>query len=90
MESEIICSRKFGKNRVEIRKNGSISITGDWFTNWGLIYPHMISIFKTGKKNPITGFRHQVIGMNSIPSMTHTDWIYSKIEKGYFDHLIED
>jgi len=86
----VICSRKFGKTLIEINYNGSIVIVDDWFANWGIIYPNMIEIFKTGKINPVTGHTYQVIGMDTQPSKTHVNWIESKIMKGYFDHLIND
>jgi len=84
------CQRNFGKTQVTITKKGQICITNEWFTNWGLIYNHMIEEFKQDIINPITGFHVQVIGMDNQPSNTICDWIYSKIKKGYFDHLITD
>ena len=83
------CQRTFGKIQIEININGHIAIIGDWFANHGCIYDHNIEQFKDGIINPCTGFVVQVIGMNSNVAKTHLNWIYSKIRKGYFDHLIE-
>lgn len=83
-------SRNFHKTRVTIDYTGSISIAGDWSCNWGCIYPHNIQNFKDGIINPCTGFVVQVIGMDSEVAKTHREYIYDKIRKGYFDHLIEE
>ena len=83
-------SKKFGKTRVSISKNGRISIAGDWVITWGIIYPHAIKPFKNGVINSITGFPIQVIGMDSEICRTHANYIYDKIKKGYFDHLIKE
>ena len=82
-------ARTFGNVRVAIDYDGHISIAGDWSTNWGIIYSHQIQNFKDGIINPCTGFIVQVIGMDSSVATTHLNYIYSKINKGYFDHLIE-
>jgi hypothetical protein len=84
------CQKKFGKTTIFIEKNGSICIAGDWFCNWGIIYPHAIKPFKNGAINPCTGFHIQVIGMDANVFKTHKNWIYDKIRKGYFDHLITE
>ena len=84
------CQRKFDNTQVEIDNNGHISITGEWFSNYGIIYPHMIKAFKNNEINPCTGLSFQVIGMNSAISKTHADYIYNKIGLGYFDHLIKN
>jgi len=84
------CQRNFGKTQVTISYEGEICITDGWYTNWGCIYDHNISQFKNGIINPCTGYRVQVIGMDTQPSRTICNWIYSKIEKGYFDHLIAE
>jgi len=84
------CKRRFGKSLVTITKNGEIKIVGDFFTNYGLIYPKSIESFKAGEINSVTGFRYQVVGMDKQPSDTILKWIYSKIERGYFDHLIKE
>jgi len=83
-------SKKFGKTRISISTNGKISIVGEWFSNWGLIYPHAIKSFKNGVINPYTGFPVQVIGMDFEICKTHANYIYDKIKKGYFDHLIKE
>jgi len=83
-------SRNFHKTRVSISETGSISIAGEWSCNWGCIYPHNIQNFKDGIINPCTGFVVQIIGMDSQPAKTHLNYIYDKIKKGYFDHLIEN
>jgi len=83
------CQRKFGNTLITIDKNGHISIVGNWFSNHGCIYGHNIQLFKDGAINPITGFHVQVIGMDSHLPKTHLNWIYGKIRKGYFDHLIK-
>lgn len=88
MEREY-CQRKFGKTQIEIDVNGHIAIVGDWFSNHGCIYPHNIDNFKKGIINPCTGFVVQVIGMDSQITKTYSDYIYTKIRRGYFDHLIE-
>jgi hypothetical protein len=87
---ETYVSRKFSKTEICISKKGEICIAGEWFTNWGIIYPFHIQKFKDGVKNPVTGFPIQVIGMDSDISRTHANWIYNKIKRGYFDHLIEE
>jgi hypothetical protein len=84
------CQKKFEKTTITISKNGSISIVGEWFSNHGLIYPHAIKPFKNGVINPITGLHVQVIGMDTNVCKTHKNWIYDKINKGYFDHLIKE
>lgn len=84
------CERKFGNVLITINYEGHICIANDWAVNWGAIYDHMIEVFKRGSINPCTGYRHQVIGMDFGVAETHKNWIYSKIEKGYFDHLIKD
>lgn len=84
------CQRTFGSSLVTITEKGQICIAGDWTTNWGLIYPNMIDIFKSGTINPITGHKHQIIGMDLQPSETICKWIYSKIDKGFFDHLVKE
>ena len=87
MEREY-CQRKFGTTQIEIGVNDHIAIVNDWSSNHGCIYPHMIKVFKDKEVNPCTGFVFQVIGMDSNVAKTHLNWIYSKIRKGYFDHLI--
>jgi len=81
--------KNFGKTRVEIKATGKIIIRNDWNTNHGCIYPHMIENFKQELINPCTSEYYQVIGMETEISRTHANYIYDKIKKGYFDHLIE-
>lgn len=81
--------KNFGKIRVEIDFTGHITISNGWFTNHGCIYPHMIESCKQELINPITDSHYQVIGMDAEISKTQADYIYNKIKKGYFDHLIE-
>lgn len=77
-------TRQFGQWKVTISQTGSIRITGKFFSNHGLIYTHMIERFQKGENA-------QVIGMDSGIGMTKavTNWIYAKIKKGVFNHLID-
>lgn len=84
------CQRKFGNVQIEINVNGLIAVVGNRFSNHGCIYGHNIQDFKDGIINPCTGFVCQVIGMDSSLARTHLDYIYGKIKKGYFDHLIPE
>lgn len=84
------CQRKFGKTQITIDKQGHIAIIGDWFSNHGIIYDFNIQPFKDGVKSPITGDHIQIIGMDTEVSKIHSNWIYSKIKKGYFDHLYDE
>lgn len=89
MAEKSYCQRKFGKSTIRITREGKISIIDDWYSNYGLIYPFQIKDFKRGIESPtMPGTRLQVIGMDSEVCKTHREWIYSKIDKGYFDHLI--
>ncbi len=88
MKNDIICKRKFGKNEISITKNGSITITGEWFTAHGVIYDHQIQNFKDDVINPCTGFHVQIIGMDTYIAKTHSNYIYNRIKAGCFDHLI--
>jgi len=83
------CQKNFAKTTITIDKTGHICITDGWFTNWGLIYNFSIQNFKDDVINPCTGVVIQIIGMDSsIHSNRQKNWIYDKIRKGYFDHLI--
>ena len=84
------CQRNFGSTMITISKAGQICITDGGCTNWGIIYNFQIEAFKNGVINPCTGFHVQVIGMDSeIYNRKHANYIYNKIKKGFFDHLIE-
>ena len=88
MEREY-CQKNFGNTMITIDKTGHICITDSWFTNWGIIYNFSIQDFKNGVINPCTGYPIQIIGMDgNIYSDRQKNWIYDKIKKGYFNHLI--
>jgi hypothetical protein len=55
-------SRKFGQWRVTV-EGTSISIIGDWYSNWGSFYPHMFDRFKRGEDV-------QIYGMESSQGLT--------------------
>ena len=88
--------RKFGKITVSISDKGEIAIAGDTNSNFGRIYSHAIDRFKAHAIGEESDWnRPQVIGMAweyGIASKNSVilKWIYSKILKGKFDHLINN
>ena len=69
--------RLFGQWCVKINHH-KISIVGNWHSNYGLIYPHMV-------KRWAKGVDCQVIGMDNSYGMTKQvkTYIYNYIHKHY-------
>ena len=67
--------RRFGQWLLRIHRY-SIDIQGDWHTNSGLIYPHMVERFVAGEDC-------QIIGMDNNYGMTKTvkAYIYDYVRK---------
>ena len=71
--------RKFGKYHVVLTidkyNNGNIIIQDDWFTNYGVVYSHIV-----GDINPCTGLPVPYMGMDSeIPRKDIFNWLQKNI-----------
>lgn len=82
--------RKFHKNTVTVSINpetnsANIEIMGEWFSNHGLFYPHVIERFKIWPDSV------QVIGMDSGYGLTESvkKWLYGLVLKGKLDCIVE-
>lgn len=77
----ILAQTKKGQNRITIETSSktdswTVSVIGDWYSNYGIVYNFKLERFCNGEDT-------QIIGMESGYGMTktNTNWIYKTIKR---------
>jgi len=78
------CLRKFGQYQCSITKQGTISIVGDWFSNYGVIYDFNVKDYFDGNFHPLQV--PQIYGMDSHYGLTKqvTAWIEKTVKRMFY------